>query len=77
MSSDEMLKKLRESGWVMIHEDFVQVFIDAMHQHSVIVKTMAEIEELRDGAMTDNMKLLSIRLSEIAFTLEDIMHKQQ
>ena len=77
MTPEEMLERFRENGWVMLPDDFIQTIIDAMHHNIHAVKLMAEIETLRGGYLDENIALLQKNLSNIAFTLEQVMYDQQ
>ena len=77
MTPEEMLESFRENGWVMLPDDFIQTMIDAMHHNIHAVKLMAEIETLRGGYLDENIALLQKNLSNIAFTLEQVMYDQQ
>ena len=77
MTPEEMLESFRENGWVMLPDDFIQTMIDAMHHNIHAVKLMAEIEVLRGGYLDENIALLQKNLSNIAFTLEQVMYDQQ
>lgn len=77
MTPEEMLGRFREHGWVMLPDEFIQTMIDAMHHNIHAVKLMAEIETLRGGYLDENIALLQKNLSNIAFTLEQVMYDQQ
>lgn len=77
MTPEEMLEHFRENGWVMLPDEFIQTMIDAMHHNIHAVKLMAEIETLRGGYLDENIALLQKNLSNIAFTLEQVMYDQQ
>ena len=77
MTPEEMLERFRKNGWVMLPDDFIQTIIDAMHHNIHAVKLMAEIETLRGGYLDENIALLQKNLSNIAFTLEQVMYDQQ
>ena len=77
MTPEEMLEHFGENGWVMLPDDFIQTMIDAMHHNIHAVKLMAEIETLRGGYLDENIALLQKNLSNIAFTLEQVMYDQQ
>ena len=61
----------------MLPESFLQTMIDAMHHNVHAVKLMAEIEEMRGGYLNENIETLSKNLSNMAFTLEQVMYDQQ
>ena len=77
MTPDEMLEHFRKNGWVMLPDDFMQTTIDALHHNIHAIKLMAEIEALRGGYLNENIALLQNNLSNIAFTLEQVMYDQQ
>ena len=77
MSADEILEMFKSHGWIMLPESFLQTMIDAMHHNVHAVKLMAEIEEMRGGYLNENIETLSKNLSNMAFTLEQVMYDQQ
>ena len=77
MTPEEILEHFKAHGWIMLPDDFIQTMIDAMHHNIHAVKLMAEIEAIRGGYLNENIALLSRNLSNVAFTLEQVMYDQQ
>lgn len=77
MTPEEMLKHFRKNGWVMLPDDFMQTTIDALHHNIHAIKLMGEVEALRGGYLSENIALLQKNLSNVAFTLEQVMYDQQ
>ena len=77
MTPEKMLEHFRSHGWVMPPDDFMQTTIDTLHHNIHAIKLMAEIEALRGGYLNENIALLQNNLSNVAFTLEQVMYDQQ
>lgn len=77
MTPEEMLEHFRAHGWIMLPDDFMQTTIDALHHNIHAIKLMGEVEALRGGYLSENITLLQKNLSDVAFTLEQVMYDQQ
>lgn len=91
MSNDELvnevMSRLKEQGFLMINEDFIDQLIITLHANVTIINTMTEIAELETkmlgsliptgGRQVESLKNLSVKIAEIAFNVEDLRHEQR
>ncbi|WP_298979893.1 hypothetical protein [uncultured Psychrobacter sp.] len=91
MSSDELvnevMERLKEQGFLMINEDFIDQLIITLHANVTIINTMTEIAELETKMLgsliptgsrqVESLKNLSVKIAEIAFNVEDLRHEQR
>ena len=91
MSSDELvnevMSRLKEQGFLMINEDFIDQLIITLHANVTTINTMTQIAELETKMLgsllptgsrqVESLKELSTRIAEIAFNVEDVRHEQR
>jgi hypothetical protein len=91
MSSDELvnevMERLKEQGFLMINEDFIDQLIITLHANVTIINTMTEIAELETKMLgsliptgsrqVESLKNLSVKIAEIAFNVEDVRNDQR
>ena len=91
MSNDELvnevMSRLKEQGFLMINEDFIDQLIITLHANVTIINTMTEIAELETKMLgsliptgsrqVESLKNLSVKIAEIAFNVEDLRHEQR
>lgn len=91
MSNDELvnevMSRLKEQGFLMINEDFIDQLIITLHANVTTINTMTQIAELETKMLgsllptgsrqVDSLKELSTRIAEIAFNVEDVRNEQR
>lgn len=91
MSNDELvnevMSRLKEQGFLMINEDFIDQLIITLHANVTIINTMTELAELETKILgsllptgsrqVESLKNLSVKIAEIAFNVEDVRHEQR
>jgi len=91
MSNDELvnevMSRLKEQGFLMINEDFIDQLIITLHANVTTINTMTQIAELETKMLgsllptgsrqVDSLKELSTRIVEIAFNVEDVRNEQR
>lgn len=91
MSNDELVNevidRLKERGFLMITDDFIDQLIITLHANVSIINTMtqlAEIETQMLGSLlptgsrqVESLKRLSKNIAEIAFNVEDVRNEQR
>ncbi|NRD71566.1 hypothetical protein HQR03_13605 [Psychrobacter okhotskensis] len=91
MSSDELvnevMERLKEQGFLMINEDFIDQLIITLHANVTIINTMTELAELETKILgsllptgsrqVESLKNLSIKIAEIAFSVEGVRDEQR
>ncbi|WP_350656504.1 hypothetical protein [Psychrobacter sp. S1-30-MNA-CIBAN-0213] len=85
---NEVRRKLRDNGYMLISGDFIDKLITTLHANVTTINTMTEIAEIETklqdisahqptDRQVNSLKELSQRISEIAFNVEDVRHDQQ
>ncbi len=91
MSSDklvnEVMDRLKEQGFLMITDDFIDQLIITLHANVTIINTMTELAELETKMLgnllptgsrqVESLKELSKNIAEIAFNVEDVRDEQR
>lgn len=91
MSSDELvnevMERLKEQGFLMINEDFIDQLIITLHANVTIINTMTELAELETKILgsllptgsrqVESLKNLSVKIAEIAFSVEGVRDEQR
>jgi len=92
MSNDafinEVMDGLKEQGFLMIPDDFIEQLIITLHANVTAINTMTEIAELENkmqdmlllpkvNRQVNSLKELSTRIAEIAFNVEDVRNEQR
>ncbi len=91
MSNDELVNevmdRLKDEGFLMINDDFIDQLIITLHANVTIINTMTQLAELEtkmlgnllptDSRQVNSLKELSTRIAEIAFNVEDVRNDQR
>ncbi|MGP5505118.1 hypothetical protein [Psychrobacter celer] len=91
MSNDdlvnEVIDRLKDEGFLMITDDFIDQLIITLHANVTTINTMTQIAELETKMLgsllptgsrqVDSLKELSTRIAEIAFNVEDVRNDQR
>ena len=90
MSNDdlvnEVINRLKDEGFLMITDDFIDQLIITLHANVTTINTMTQIAELETKMLgsllptgsrqVESLKELSTRIAEIAFNVEDVRNDQ-
>ena len=84
---NRVMDGLKEQGFLMIPDDFIDQLIITLHANVTIINTMtqlAEIETQMLGSLlptgsrqVESLKNLSVKIAEIAFNVEDVRNEQR
>lgn len=91
MSNDdlvnEVIDRLKDEGFLMITDDFIDQLIITLHANVTIINTMTQLAELETKMLgsllptgsrqVESLKELSTRIAEIAFNVEDVRNDQR
>lgn len=91
MSNDdlvsEVMDRLKDEGFLMINDDFIDQLIITLHANVTIINTMTQIAELETKMLgsllptgsrqVESLKNLSVKIAEIAFNVEDVRNEQR
>lgn len=91
MSNDdlvnEVIDRLKDEGFLMITDDFIDQLIITLHANVTIINTMTQIAELEvkmlgsllptGSRQVESLKNLSVKIAEIAFNVEDVRNDQR
>lgn len=91
MSNDdlvnEVINRLKDEGFLMITDDFIDQLIITLHANVTTINTMTQIAELETKMLgsllptgsrqVESLKELSTRIAEIAFNVEDVRNDQR
>jgi hypothetical protein len=92
MSNDELVNevidRLKNEGFLMITDDFIDQLIITLHANVTIINTMTELAELENkmqnllmtpkiNRQVGSLKELSKNIAEIAFNVEDVRNDQR
>lgn len=91
MSNDdlvnEVINRLKDEGFLMITDDFIDQLIITLHANVTTINTMTQIAEIEvkmlgsllptGSRQVDSLKELSTRIAEIAFNVEDVRNEQR
>jgi len=92
MSNDdlvnEVIDRLKNEGFLMITDDFIDQLIITLHANVTIINTMTELAELENkmqnllmtpkiNRQVGSLKELSKNIAEIAFNVEDVRNDQR
>ena len=92
MSNDdlvnEVIDRLKDEGFLMITDDFIDQLIITLHANVTIINTMTELAELENkmqnllmtpkiNRQVGSLKELSKNIAEIAFNVEDVRNEQR
>ena len=85
---NEVMDRLKNEGFLMINDDFIDQLIITLHANVTIINNMIEIaileNKMQDLLMTpkinrqvSSLKNLSVKIAEIAFNVEDVRNEQR
>ena len=84
---NEVMDRLKESGYLMINDDFIDQLITTLHANVTLINTMTQIAELEvkmlggllptGSRQVESLKNLSAKIAEIAFNVEDVRDEQR
>jgi len=84
---NEVMDRLKEQGFLMITDDFIDQLIITLHANVTIINTMTELAEIETqmlGSLLptgsrqgESLKNLSVKIAEIAFNVENVRHEQR
>lgn len=91
MSNDDLVNqvidKLKDEGFLMITDDFIDQLIITLHANVTIINTMTELAELETKVLgsllptgsrqVESLKNLSVQIAEIAFNVEGVRDDQR
>ena len=91
MSNDdlinEVMDRLKNEGYLMINDDFIDQLITTLHANVTLINTMTQIAELEvkmlggllptGSRQVESLKNLSAKIAEIAFNVEDVRDEQR
>ena len=91
MSNDdlvnEVINRLKDEGFLMITDDFIDQLIITLHANVTTINTMTQIAEIEvkmlgsllptGSRQVESLKELSTRIAEIAFNVEDVRNEQR
>ena len=91
MSNDELVNevmdRLKDEGFLMINDDFIDQLIVTLHANVNIINTMTQLAELETKMLgsliptgsrqVESLKNLSVKIAEIAFNVEDVRNEQR
>ena len=91
MSNDdlvnEVIDRLKDEGFLMITDDFIDQLIITLHANVTIINTMTQLAEIEvkmlgsllptGSRQVESLKELSTRIAEIAFNVEDVRNEQR
>lgn len=84
---NQVMDGLKEQGYLVITDDFIDQLIITLHANVIIINTMTQIAELETEMLGDllptgsrqveSLKNLSVKIAEIAFNVEDVRNEQR
>ena len=91
MSNDdlvsEVMDRLKDEGFLMIADDFIDQLITTLHANVTLINTMTQIAELETTMLgsllptgsrqVESLKEQSKNIAEIAFNVEDVRDDQR
>ena len=91
MSNDdlvnEVINRLKDEGFLMITDDFIDQLIITLHANVTTINTMTQLAEIEvkmlgsllptGSRQVESLKELSTRIAEIAFNVEDVRNEQR
>ncbi len=91
MSNDELVNevidRLKDEGFLMITDDFIDQLIITLHANVTLINTMTQIAELETKMLgsflptgsrqVESLKNLSVKIAEIAFNVEYVRDEQR
>jgi len=84
---NEVMDRLKNEGFLMIPDDFIDQLIITLHANVTIINTMTQLAEIETkmlgsliptgGRQVESLKNLSVKIAEIAFNVEDVRNEQR
>ena len=83
----QVMDGLKEQGFLMIPDDFIDQLIITLHANVTIINTMTQLAEIEvkmlgsllptGSRQVESLKNLSVKIAEIAFNVEDVRNDQR
>jgi hypothetical protein len=83
----QVMDGLKEQGYLIINDDFIDQLIITLHANVTIINTMTQLAELEvkmlgnliptGSRQVESLKNLSVKIAEIAFNVEDVRNDQR
>jgi len=83
----QVMDGLKEQGFLMIPDDFIDQLIITLHANVTIINTMTQLAEIEvkmlgsllptGSRQVESLKELSKNIAEIAFNVEDVRNDQR
>ena len=84
---NQVMDGLKEQGYLMINDDFIDQLIITLHANVTIINTMTQLAEIEvkmlgsllptGSRQVESLKELSKNIAEIAFNVEDVRNEQR
>jgi len=84
---NQVMDRLKDKGFLMITDDFIDQLIITLHANVTIINTMTELAELETKMLgsllptgsrqVESLKNLSVKIAEIAFNVEGVRDEQR
>ena len=84
---NQVMDRLKDEGFLMITDDFIDQLIITLHANVTIINTMTQLAELETKMLgsllptgsrqVESLKNLSVKIAEIAFNVEDVRNDQR
>ncbi|WP_201528194.1 hypothetical protein [Psychrobacter frigidicola] len=84
---NQVMDGLKEKGFLMITDDFIDQLIITLHANVTTINTMTKIAEIetqmlgsllpKGSRQVESLKTLSTRIAEIAFNVEGVRDEQR
>ena len=85
--TNQVMDALKDEGYLMIHDDFIDQLIITLHANVTIINTMTQLAEIEvkmlgsllptGSRQVESLKELSKNIAEIAFNVEDVRNDQR
>ena len=83
----QVMDGLKDEGFLMIPDDFIDQLIITLHANVTIINTMTQLAEIEvkmlgsllptGSRQVESLKNLSVKIAEIAFNVEDVRNDQR
>ena len=83
----QVMDGLKDKGFLMIPDDFIDQLIITLHANVTIINTMTQLAEIEvkmlgsllptGSRQVESLKNLSVKIAEIAFNVEDVRNDQR
>ena len=85
--TNQVMDALKDEGYLMIPDDFIDHLIITLHANVTIINTMTQLAEIEvkmlgsllptGSRQVESLKNLSVKIAEIAFNVEDVRNDQR